>query len=136
MKKLLIIAALFAAPAYAQSEWRYVGESQSGSHWYILDRDFYAGHSQSRSARMWIKTDDRRNSKVPWMESKQLFSVDCVTESYRMIASTVYYRDGSNEHGGAGSLTYAVPGSILASALEMLCADPTPTRSSGPLNRT
>lgn len=136
MKKLLIIAALFAAPAAAQSEWRYIGESQNGSHWYVLTRDFNAGHSQARSARMWIKTDDRRNPKVPWMESKQLYSVDCVTESYRMVDSTVYYRDGSNESGGAGSLTYAVPGSIMSEAVAALCADPTPTRSSGQLNRT
>jgi hypothetical protein len=93
---LLASAVVVGSPGAAQmsDDWRYIDSNSSGSEFYLRTQDWLAGRSQQRSARAWVKTEDGRNARVPWMESKVLYEVDCVAFTYRLLQATWYYRGG------------------------------------------
>lgn len=116
-----------AAPGTTQdSEWRYVSENSSGSHYYVRTKDWIKGRSHHRAARAWVKTDDRSNSGVEWNESKELIEFNCPAGTYRSISTTLYFEDGRTESLGASSPKYVVPESVFEAVFDAVCTDPAP----------
>ncbi len=126
MRALLIAAALMAAPAAAEPlpEWSHVGGDMNDTEWYIRTKDWLAGYSGSRSAKMWITLDSSRDRTVPYRSAKLLYTVDCVSELYRYEQGTYYYSSGDVRTAGKiHTPRHSTPGTILAAAIDMLCED-------------
>ncbi len=128
MRALLIAAALLATPVVAQeSEWKYIDSDVDRTDWYIHTPSWLAGNSRSRSAKMWIMMDGSRDATVPWRLAKELYMVDCVSDLYRYEQGTYYYRDSDvRTLGRKDGSRHPTPGTVLAEAMKMLCADPDP----------
>lgn len=127
IKTMILAAALVAAaPAAASNEWTYLGTTTTGSTYYMRTIDYQFGRSDHRNGRAWVKSDDRKNTKVSWSSSMVLYAIDCVSRTTLSMAGTYYYADGTHTSEGRGSVDYTRPESMAESMVDAYCSDPGP----------
>jgi hypothetical protein len=122
---LLIPIATLANPTVS-NEWTYFKTTPSGTRIYARTADINAGRPGDRAARLWTRQDSSRDRTVSYREARVLYSVNCVAESYTAVSYAFYKADGSvnSVRGDSSDTDFAVPGSIMADILGVLCSEP------------
>lgn len=116
-----------AAEYHSQVAWYYAGETMSKSLVYVRAEDVSQGSTSNRAAPVWIRMNSSRDNTVDHMTSIGRFTVNCVSKSYSANSLILYYRDGRNEDSPVDSTTkYIASGSVLESAVDLLCSDKYP----------
>lgn len=127
MKRLIALVALACStPAGAEEpEWVDVATTRTNAVFSVRWADISAGRSHQTAARLWVKTDYSREVTVTYREVRSLFIINCPAQTFRVVQSTVYYPDGRvDTDSRATAVSVAVPGSNIATVIDVLCADP------------
>ena len=116
--------AILSSSSFAQADrWTLVGTSTSGTVWYIATEDYLRGRPDQVAAPMWVKLDHSADKQVEYRETIARYTVNCREKTFRTDSFTVYRANGRSETlPKSYSFNYAVPDTVLESAIIMLCA--------------
>jgi hypothetical protein len=110
-------------------DWYYFAKSD-GSIFYARGDDVRDGRTDSRSARLWVKTDDSANRKRDYRSSITLYMIDCTSMRYRILEETDYFANGNHKsydfRNIPTNLDTVVPDSIFESGVDLVCSDKLP----------
>lgn len=135
MKQLLFVAAAlaFVTPAIADETasekdgWVSIGTTDEGSEFFVnleelARRGWTGGDRSARDVRIWTMTDDSRNKRDEWRQTKSLMKIDCVERTVRSLQTTFYYPDGKTSINRQPTQpSYPSPGSPGAWLVEFAC---------------
>lgn len=124
---IALLASAIAGYANAQEDdrWVVVGETTDNTIWYIDRSDYLKGRPNQTSASMWVKLDHSRDSTTEFRESVVRYTVNCTSTTFRLDGGVRRRSNGSNVNlPKSYTFDYAVPETVLESAIKMLCASP------------
>lgn len=132
MYKYIMALALLLIPTSALAGedipgWTWLSESDTGSINYARTQDLLAGRSHQTSARLWLMTDTSNDASVDWYSMRVLYRVNCVTRAYMDVQYSAFGKNGRHIDTWAPNkptIAYAIPGSTMEYALDLLCVDP------------
>lgn len=124
MKKLLLLAALVPLISFA-SDWRLVAQSNNAATMYFLDAESLRQIDTVKQA--WIFTINEKPARNKEKSSKDLYAIQCASQSYSWLASATY--DDKDELLSSSQFerpvwSPAVPDSVAAGWLKVVCASP------------
>lgn len=130
MKKILLAlcAMLVSAPAYADTtndtEWFQYGTSNSGDVFYVRTDDVLKQASPyATNAVVWSKMVSPAGG--PYSHVMNKISVNCLTQTYRMLGVVAYRPDGTSNliRSTPGEARPIVPDSMTDSLGQLVCYD-------------